>query len=198
MTKLIYLLRHASTGEERLIFKGVTDAPLSVAGVAEARAMGESFARRGVSFDAVYSSPLSRAVDTAVLAGRRGAEEISVSGDLADIDCGEWEGRSVEEISFRHPDLFRRWRETPSAFEFPGGESVASAAGRAAAFLRELTFNEKASSILVVTHRIIINLMVLAALEIEVDKYWRFRYDNCRYTVIGHDGGYFLKAMNLD
>jgi broad specificity phosphatase PhoE len=196
MIKNIYLLRHASTTEEKLIFKGVIDTPLSEKGVEEACAMADKFAAKNIGFGAVYSSPLSRAVDTAVLAG--GGLEVKTSPLLLDIDCGEWENRSVESVLKEEPELFAAWRENPAAFKFPGGESVAAAAERAGGFLREITERETAADVLVVTHRLIINLMVLSALEIDINKYWRFRYDNCSYTVIGLDNGYYLKAMNVN
>ena len=196
MIKHIYLLRHASTSEEKLIFKGVIDTPLSEKGKEEACAMADKFAAKKIEFGAVYSSPLSRAVDTAVLAG--GGLAVKTSPLLTDIDCGEWENRSVEAVMKEEPALFAEWRENPAAFKFPGGESVSAAASRAGGFLREITARETARDVLVVTHRLIINLMVLSALEIDFNKYWRFRYDNCSYTVIGVDNGYYLKAMNVN
>lgn len=196
MIKHIYLLRHASTGEEKLIFKGVIDTPLSERGTQEACAMADKFAAKKIEFGAVYSSPLSRAVDTAVLAG--GGLEVTTSELLTDIDCGDWENMTVESVREREPALFAEWIENPAGFKFPGGESVAAAAERAGRFLRELTARETAADVLVVTHRLIINLMVLSALEVDFNKYWRFRYDNCSYTVIGVDNGYYLKAMNVN
>ncbi len=196
MIKHIYLLRHASTGEEKLIFKGVIDTPLSERGTQEACAMADKFAAKKIEFGAVYSSPLSRAVDTAVLAG--GGLEVKTDPLLTDIDCGDWENMTVESVREREPSLFAEWIENPAGFKFPGGESVAGAAERAGRFLRELTARETAADVLVVTHRLIINLTVLSALEIDFNKYWRFRYDNCSYTVLGVDNGYYLKAMNVN
>ncbi len=199
MSLNIHLLRHASTNEEKLIFKGVIDAPLSDRGISEARALGGKLRRQNIKFDALYSSPLSRAADTAALLGGVSRSRIILCPELTDINCGEWENIEVDAVKKENPGLFERWLKNPAGFAFPGGESVAAAAERAGAFLNKICETPGSGDILVVTHRIIINLMVLTALGIEIDKYWLFSYDNCRRTILARSGaGFRLKAMNID
>ncbi|HOT76199.1 MAG TPA: histidine phosphatase family protein [Candidatus Wallbacteria bacterium] len=197
MTKNIFLLRHASTGEEKLVFKGIANAPLSEKGRREAAAMREKFRLENISFDAVFSSPLSRAADTALLASGLTAEAVRIHRGLTDINCGDWEARSVEAVKQEEPGLFEIWMKRPAEFAFPGGESVEGAALRARRFLDEVIQNPGADNLLVVTHRLIINVMVLGALNIDLNNYWRFRYDNCSYSVLCYDGSFYLRAMNL-
>lgn len=199
MSLNIHLLRHASTVEDKLIFKGVIDTPLSEKGRSEARALGEKLRADNIKFDACYSSPLSRAADTAVLLGGVSSGEIVLCSELTDINCGEWENIGVETVKKENPALFGRWLAEPAGFEFPGGESVASAAARAECFLNKITAASSGGDIVVVTHRIIINLMVLTALGIDINKYWLFRYDNCRRTILVRgETGFYLKAMNVN
>jgi len=197
MTKSVYLLRHASTGEEKLVFKGTADEPLSEKGRREAAKLGEKFKLENIRFDAVFSSPLSRAAHTAVLASGLPAEAVRIHHGLTDINCGDWETRSVESVKREEPALFETWMKKPAEFAFPGGESVADAALRARRFLDEITAARGPETLLVVTHRLIINVMVLGALGIDLNSYWRFRYDNCSYSVLCYDGGFYLRAMNL-
>ncbi len=194
----IYLLRHASTIEEKLSFKGTADAPLSSSGVAEAIALGARWRAEGMIFNRIYSSPLSRAARTAELVC--GGENIQPVNELIDINCGSWENRDVDSVRKRHPRLFARWLNKPASFTFPEGESVSNAAARSFAFLNKITsddHNQNAQNILIVTHRLIINLMVLCALEINLNKYWLFRYDNCRFSILcSNYGNFHLKALN--
>ncbi len=199
MSLNIHFLRHASTVEEKLIFKGIIDTPLSEKGRSEARALGEKLRAENIKFDACYSSPLSRAADTAVLLGGVSDGEIILCPELTDINCGDWENISVETVKKENPALFDSWLKKPAEFVFPGGESVAGAAARAKSFLNKVSAASSSGEILIVTHRIVINLMVLTALDIDINKYWLFRYDNCRRTIIAHDEtGFYLKAMNIN
>lgn len=93
----MYLIRHGSVefpeGKRRCI--GRTDLPLSEAGRAQARALAEYFADR--SLEAVYASPLSRAVETAViLAGER--FPVTTAEGLLELDMGEWENVPLKDI----------------------------------------------------------------------------------------------------
>ncbi len=199
MSLNLHLIRHASTVEDKLIFKGVIDTPLSEKGIFEARALAEKLRAENIKFDACYSSPLSRAADTASLLGGVSKSEIVLCPELTDINCGEWENIEVETVKKENPALFGNWLEKPAEFTFPGGESVASTAARAKFFLNKITATSISGEILVITHRIIINLMVLTALDIDINKYWLFRYDNCRRTILAHgETGFYLKAVNIN
>jgi probable phosphoglycerate mutase len=199
MSLNIHLLRHASTDEDKLIFKGVIDAPLSEKGKSEALALGGKLRGQNIKFDALYSSPLARAADTSALLGGVSNGEIIICPELTDINCGEWENIEVETVKKENPALFESWLKNPAGFTFPGGESVAASAARAGEFLKKIAAASKNGDIMVVTHRIIINLIVLTALEIDINKYWLFRYDNCRRTILARDKtGFYLKAMNID
>ncbi len=100
---------------------GTTDIPLTEEGEAEARALGGRLA--GLTFDRVFTSPMSRAVKTAELAGFEGRAE--VEPDLREWDYGGYEGLTSDEIHRKAPgwSIFRDG--------IPDGESVAQAGARA-------------------------------------------------------------------
>jgi broad specificity phosphatase PhoE len=137
----LYLVRHGETEWSRARrHTGRTDLPLSPAGEAEAAALGRHL--RGLEVDRVLSSPLTRAVITARLAGF--GDSVELTDALLEFDYGEYEGRTTAEIRANRPgwDLFRDG--------CPGGETVEDAAGRARALLAELA--ESNGRVLVFSH----------------------------------------------
>jgi broad specificity phosphatase PhoE len=125
----LYLVRHGETEWSRARrHTGRTDLPLSPAGEAEAAALGRHL--RGLEVDRVLSSPMTRAVTTARLAGF--GDSVELTDALLEFDYGEYEGQTTAEIRATRPgwDLFRDG--------CPGGETVEDAAGRARALLAEL------------------------------------------------------------
>lgn len=196
--KEFYFLRHGATGDDDglPIFKGRVDCPLTAAGESQAIAASTYFSRMRPG--AVFTSPLIRAKETARLICETAGLPMPVAAsELTDIDCGEWEGRSVSEISSACPESFGRWAGDPGTFTMPGGESVAGVQKRAFSFVSGLLANPE-KKILIVTHRMLINVIVLAALGAGLDLYWKFSYgENCGITRLKHDGKrFFLDLMN--
>jgi broad specificity phosphatase PhoE len=125
----LYRVTHGETEWSRARrHTGRTDLPLSPAGEAEAAALGRHL--RGLEVDRVLSSPMTRAVTTARLAGF--GDRVELTDALLEFDYGEYEGRTTPEIRATRPgwDLFRDG--------CPGGETVEDAAGRARGLLAEL------------------------------------------------------------
>lgn len=118
----VLLLRHGETEWSRLgRHTGRTDIPLDEEGRTRAREVGRAL--RGMEFTRVLVSPLSRARETAALAGLRGPLE--VCDDLVEWDYGEYEGRTAPEIRAERPD-WSVWEDG-----VPGGETLEELGGRA-------------------------------------------------------------------
>ena len=122
---------------------GRTDVPLSELGQAMARAAAPPLSSYPIA-DLVTSS-LSRSIECGRLA--LGDREVRhhVLTELDEIDFGEWEGLTVEEIEARDPERFQAWQATRGDFQFPGGESRRSFFQRiqvAETKLREIDFGE--------------------------------------------------------
>jgi broad specificity phosphatase PhoE len=125
----LYLVRHGETEWSRARrHTSRTDVPLSPAGEAEAEALGAHLATLQV--DRVLSSPLSRAVTTARLAGF--GDRLERTPALLEFDYGRYEGLTTPQIRDERPawDLFRDG--------CPGGETVAAVAERARRLLATL------------------------------------------------------------
>lgn len=143
MTKTVYLIRH---GQVPLAFQGryigVTDPPLSTAG----RRMCAYL--KALECTEIFSSPRQRALQTAACIKGR----ISIDDRLAEIDFGEWENLTFQEISARaDAELLTLWAETPEKMLFPGGEAVSAFYARVDEFFDGLTRSGQAITA-VVTH----------------------------------------------
>ena len=92
----------------------------------------------GVHVDRIISSPLSRAVDTARILGRRVRAPIEVDERLTELDYGGWEGLTVEEIDRRFPGERDLYEADPSIHRVGGGESGLAVAARVGDFMESL------------------------------------------------------------
>ena len=137
------LVRHGETdwNFERRV-QGHADRPLNETGRAQARALAEELA--GEPIDAVYSSDLVRAHETArVVAERRGLPVTAVR-DLREKHFGSWEGLTDQEVLARFPEARRgHWGD---------GESTAEVNARVVGALRRIAESHPDGRVLVVTH----------------------------------------------
>jgi len=120
LTGDVVLIRHGETDWSRTgQHTGRVDIPLTDAGRAEASALGEHL--RGRVFGLMLTSPLSRATETASLAGL----DAEIEPDLVEWDYGDYEGSTTAQIREKRPEWLL-WRDG-----CPGGEDVAAVARRA-------------------------------------------------------------------
>jgi len=199
--KTIYLIRHAPVDEVAHaphVFKGIIDVPLSASGETAAAGLASKF--KGIALGRVYCGPLQRVRRTAELIVRESlSEQAVVTDNLNDINCGVWEGMKVSDVIEKFPAEFEKWRKFPAGFTFPGGESVSRVASRAFEFFNEVVSGGGIEPIAFVTHRLVINAIVLKALGIGLDKFWSFRYDTCSISKLFIENGVFtVGKLNAD
>jgi len=142
VTTELYLVRHGETdwNKQRRI-QGLTDIPLNDVGRAQARETGRLLARR--RWDGIYSSPLSRAFETAsIIAGEIGLPAPTAIDALVERNYGEAEGLNFLEIERRYPDRG----------SVPGQESREDVVARVLPALRELAVAHPDQSLVVVSH----------------------------------------------
>jgi len=128
MTRLL-LIRHGETDwntEGR--YQGQSDVPLNATGREQAQQLAQAL--RGSALEAIYSSDLLRARETAEALARATGAPLHVDPRLREVGLGEWEGQLFSDIQQRYPDLLRRRREDPLNFAPPGGETVAALRSR--------------------------------------------------------------------
>lgn len=145
----ILLARHGETdwNSERR-WQGHADQPLNDAGRAQARELAESLAGRGI--EAIYSSDLLRAHETARIIAERLRLPVEVDAGLREVDVGDWAGRAVSEIEGADPEGFRRWQEGRKGWS--GGESYEQMGERVVAAVLRIARCHAGQTLLVVTH----------------------------------------------
>lgn len=161
---LVYLVRHASCRSLGPWLAGHSpDVHLDAAGEAQARALGRRFA--SVPLEAVYTSPLDRARETAAWIARGRGLEPRVLPELEEIRFGEWTGRSFEELGGNADwARFNRFRATTRA---PGGETMAEVQARALRGLERIAAAHARA--LLVSHGDVIKALVCAHVGLPLD-----------------------------
>lgn len=149
-TELI-LLRHGETEWNSLgRFQGHLDSPLNSEGLRQADALAARLT--SVSFQALYSSDLGRALETARRIAARTGHGVSQDPRLRERGLGILEGHTREEAKQRHPETFSRYSSEGPDFIVPGGESVAQRLRHAVECLEELGARHPGERVVVVTH----------------------------------------------
>lgn len=162
----VVLVRHAETEESaRGRCYGRLDVQLSPLGLRQAQALAASLA--DIALAAVYASRLSRALDTArPIAAAQGLEPVVLAA-LGELDFGEVEGLSYDEIEAERPELFRAWMDDPARVIFPGGESLADLRARVLPALAELRARHDREAVAVVAHGGVVRVVLAEALGLE-------------------------------
>ena len=159
----LFLVRHgatAATEEDR--FSGSVGAELSDAGRQQAARLGERLSRQNIT--AVYSSPLSRALDTArIVAGHCGVEPLPRDG-LREIGHGHWEGMKRENVEREFAAEYASWEADPFTFAPSGGESGVAVLARALPVIREIVASHPGAQVLVVSHKATLRLVLSSLL----------------------------------
>jgi len=192
----IYLVRHGQTAwNKEEIFRGRRDIPLNETGLKEAELAGEYF--RGLEIDAIYSSPLSRAWQTAEKIARVRSLEVEPLDGIIDMSFGSWEGRTLEEVKKTEGELYPLWRDEPHLVQFPGGESLDEVRARSMAALGELIRSHPEKTIVLVSHRVVNKVLICAILGLDNSHFWQIGQDTTAINLIRYKNGkYVLALMN--
>jgi broad specificity phosphatase PhoE len=185
----LVLTRHGATerSEPEQHLGQRIDIALSEPGRAAAAALGGRL--RGMDFARVVASPLRRAQETAaiVAAGR----DIETDPRLAEMDYGEWEGLTYEQIQERDAERRRAWEQDPERIACPGGESGGDVARRVSAFLEDAVGGaapDLPTRVLAVAHSTTNRILLAVALTVPVRYYRRrFRQEPANLTVLRYN-----------
>lgn len=193
----IYVTRHGET-EWNTYWKlqGRSDTVLNDKGKEQASMTYEGFVEAGISFDRVYSSPLKRAVETAVLMTEKPESEIIKDDRIIEFCFGKAEGKTPEERN-EDPELkdFHLFFDDPEHYvPLKDSESFESVLKRTAAFWQdEIKPLEKSGieNILVVTHGGTMQSLLLHIDGRELKDYWKSKMANCTLNKIVLEDGKF-------
>lgn len=199
---VIILVRHGetewNTGD---VFRGRIDIGLSETGMKQAALLGEYL--KNIKVEAIFSSPLKRALSTAEEINRYHNLEIETTDGLIDYNFGEWQGISRQDIKTRYAELYNEWTTHPERVTTPGGETLDDVRDRAFGFINDLT-NRYRGTVILVSHRVVIKVIICALLGLDNSHYWNIEQDTCgittftfednRFTLIRHNDTSFMKS----
>lgn len=166
----LFLVRHGATNAtEEGRFSGATSAELSELGRWQAARLGERLAHQNIA--AVYSSPLSRALDTASIIAGHCRLDVAARDGLREIGHGHWEGKTRDEVEVQHADEYAAWDADPFTFAPAGGESGVAVLARALPVIRDLVTTHVGEQVLVVSHKATLRLVLSSLLGFDARGY---------------------------
>ena len=178
---IIYLLRHAqSVANTKGILAGQDDSvELSKAGFKQAESLISYLS--AIKFSKVYSSPLTRCVQTiAPFMEKNSKLDFQVDNRVIEMNYGKWSGRKLAVLS-KDPK-WKNVQNNPAGFTFPQGESFKSMRKRVDLALADL--KTKKGPILVVTHGDIIKMAITSSLGLPINRFQSFVVEPASLTII--------------
>ncbi len=195
MTK-VYVVRHGQTAwnlEE--VFRGRMDIPLDDTGKKEVHLAGEALKKETIH--AIYSSPLSRSMETAENIAKFQNIKVEPCEAIIDISYGEWEGVSLIEVQKKYPDLYELWIKEPHKVKFPGGESLEEVRMRTMDTIKNLLEKHEDENIALVAHRVPNKVISCSALGIDNSNFWRIQQDTASTNLFTYkDGQWIISYLN--
>jgi len=192
----LILIRHGETiWNEIRKFQGFSDIELSPKGRSQARSLAESL--KGQALEAIYSSPLIRARQTAEQIARFHDCPVIVDEGLKELNQGQLEGITAEEFRQGYPEFLRKWIEEPESTRLPDGESLGELQRRAWTAIEQILRKHPEGTVAVVGHSFV-NLTILCrVLEVPLNYFRRFRQDPTGKNVIEFsERGAVLRCLN--
>jgi probable phosphoglycerate mutase len=193
----LYIVRHGKTEwnkDKRL--QGSTDIPLNESGRELARISGETL--KDTHFDRIYSSPLSRAYETACLF--RGTRTLDIITDerLRELNFGDYEGKTMPELNADPSCTFRYFFDQPERYTpAENGETLAHLCERAADFMEHeiLPLQNQCERVMIVAHGAINKALMSYVKKHDLSQFWSgglqrncnviiLRLENNAFTII--------------
>jgi phosphoserine phosphatase len=196
MTKII-LVRHGHVeGISPERFRGRADLALTPEGLRQAEATARRIEASWTP-TALYASPLSRCRTTAEAIGRPFGLTPALVPRLMDIDYGEWQGLTPDEVGRKWPEALATWHRAPHWAAIPGGESLQDVLARTVAALREVIGRHPRDTVVVVGHDSVNRVILLHALDLPLSRYRRLGQDPCAINEIDFsDGEFTIRSIN--
>ncbi len=182
----LILVRHGQTlwnHEKRA--QGVSDIALSDIGLEQVERLALSLKHERI--DAIASSPLKRALQTAEAINRFHNLPIGLEEGLKELDMGDFEGIALGDMLLTEGDFLRQWAEDPSSLTMPGGESLTELQDRAWRTVERIMANP--GTTLVAAHNFTIMTLLCRIRGMELSHIRKFHVDEASKTFIEFENG---------
>ena len=195
MTKLI-LARHGETvWNVEKIYRGRTDVNLDEVGIKQAELLGKYLSNW--ELEAIYSSPLRRALDTANIIAHYQKIGVHIVEGLIDFDYGEWQSLPEQEVKRLYPALHNEWHSNPHKVKMPGGESLEDVRRRAIKVVNDV-LSKYQGAVVLVSHRVVNKVLICSLLGLDNSYFWNIKQDVGGITIFNYEDGRFVLARHND
>ena len=192
-----YLIRHGETDWNKAgRYQGRTNIDLNAEGREQARLLGERF--RFLPLDALYVSPLNRAVETANEVARTTGITPVTDEHFIEINFGEWEGHTIEELSEKFGTAYTDFFKDPFDHPVPGEGSFQNAMDRAIEGFNILAKRHQGQNVAIISHGGLLRVMLVGLLEMSDAFYRKTWMTNTSVTMLDvmPDGRKLLMTLN--
>jgi probable phosphoglycerate mutase len=189
-----YLIRHAAHGLLGRTLVGRMD---GVSLSEEGRRQSERLADRlqSAGLVALYSSPLTRARETAASIAARTRLAVEIAPAANEFDFGAWTGKSFEDLE--HDPLWRRFNVFRSTVAAPGGESMLDVQQRVVGLIRDLRAKHGEAAVAIVAHGDVVRAAILHFLGVPLDLFRRIEIAPASISIVEiDDWGARLTLLN--
>jgi phosphoserine phosphatase len=195
MAKLI-LARHGETmWNVEKVFRGRADVSLDELGIRQAELLGKYLS--SWRLEAIYSSPVKRALDTASIIARCQNIAVHIADGLTDFDFGEWQSLPEQEVMSLYPALFDEWHSNPHTVRMPGGESLEGVRKRAIEVVNNV-LSKHQGSVALVSHRVVIKVLICYLLGLDNSHFRNINQDVGGITIFDYMDGRFVLTRHND
>ena len=195
MTEII-LARHGETEwNVAEVFRGRIDVELNETGMKQAELLAEHLS--DLKIDAVYSSPLKRALKTAEMIAGYHKLDVEVTAGLIDFDYGEWQGLPHQEVKDKYKELYAEWIKNPHRVKMPAGESLTEVRKRAVAVVDNVIAKYE-DTVVLVSHRVVNKVLICALLGLDNSHFWNIKLDTCGITTFTYQKERFILTKHND
>ena len=179
-----FLIRHASCdGLGQTLWGRTPGIRLNDRGTTQVQCLTDRF--KNTSLDAVYSSPLERALQTATVIAENMKLDVKTCDAANEIDFGEWTGKTFDELS--RDERWRNFNNRRSMTLIPGGESFLEVQNRIVKELEALALQHSDSHVAVISHADVIRAAVAYFSAIPIDLIDRFEISPCSVSAVAVD-----------
>lgn len=179
----LFIVRHGSTEWNKLNkIQGCLDIPLDDEGIKQGYLLANKL--KNYNIEHIYSSDLSRAKNSAEIISESLNLKFTIDSRLREMNFGEWQGLSFDQISILDRIKLNEWRNQPSKVKFENGECIDDVKKRSLDFFEEIYKKNEHSNVLVVTHGTFIKILILSLLNINLDLYKNLKQDNTALNII--------------
>lgn len=189
MVKFIIIRHGYSEGNREKCFSGQLDVGLDRSGIIQAKETAK-YITDNFKVDSIYSSDLSRALETVRPIAEALSLEIVTKEDLREVDVGIWQGRTIEDVKKEYPDEFQFYKENPGLHHFEGGESYEILMKRALNALKSIAEDNNGKTVVIGTHGGVIRTIRAGLTNTPLEKIKDIPHvPNGSITVIDYENG---------